>query len=127
MNKDRAFGVIRSVLSVAGAFLLGKNLFGTAIDESTWQVILGIVMGLVGMAWSIVDKTATLEMVQGAIRQGLTFVGGLLVASGKLSAANLETWLGIITAILPFLYAGLSRKKTQALDNGKLSVDQLNK
>ena len=125
MNKDRIFAILRTLLSIGGALLLGHNIFGHAIDESLWQEITGGAMGAASIVLSVLDKTITLEMIQGALRQALSFVGGLLIASGKLTAENMNTWLGVITALVPFIYAGLSRKKTQAIDTGQVSITQL--
>lgn len=127
MKQSNLFGIIRAILSVAGAFLLGKNLFGQPIDESLWQEITGVIMGLIAMVWTFMDKTITLEGFQGILRQSITFIGGLLVASGKLSAEALATWLGIILALAGPIYAWLSKTKSKQLENGKIMMANLKK
>ena len=87
----------------------------------------GVIMGVIAIIWSIRSKEATIEMLQGTMRQVLTFIGGLFVAKGKISAETLTLVIGLAAAILPPLYGFLSRRKTQQLDTGKISIDQLKK
>jgi hypothetical protein len=52
MNKEMILGVVRHVLTFAGGFLITKGI----IDESLSQEIIGGVVSLVGLVWSIWTK-----------------------------------------------------------------------
>lgn len=126
-NYANLSGIIRTVLSLLGAYLLGKNIYGIEATAELWQEATGVIMGVIAIIWSIRSKEATIEMLQGTMRQVLTFIGGLFVAKGKISAETLTLVIGLAAAILPPLYGFLSRRKTQQLDTGKISIDQLKK
>lgn len=130
MNNSKqtaVFGLIRAILSCAGAYLLGTNIFGLEANEQFWQEATGCVMGVTSVVWSISSNELTLEMVQGATRQTVVFIGGILIAKGKMDAVTLVTVLGVLTAISQPLYAYVSKLKSRHLDNGKISINQLKK
>jgi hypothetical protein len=127
MNKETLMSLLRTFLTSFGVFLLGKNLLGAAIDQSVWQMVVGVVMAGVSVVWGIFDKTVGIEMLQSFLRSAIIGFGGLLVARGSLSPEKLESILGIVMSILPLLYSMLSRKKTNNLVNGTLSLEELKK
>ncbi len=118
--------IIRNLLTLAGAFLIGRNLFGLEVNEVLWQEIVGGVMVIVGIVMSIMDKTLTEEKFQGALRHIVLLVGGLLVAKGTIKPEQIEVYLGIITALAPLIYGYISRKKNQDIASGKIATSQLN-
>lgn len=120
-------GVIRTLLSAAGAFLLGRNILGHTIDESWWQEAVGVLMGIVSIVWSIRDKTATIEAIQGAARQAISFIGGLLVGAGYMTAQTLTAVLGFIIAVGPFIQGWLERLKNRKIENGDIPLHALKK
>lgn len=125
MTSERIFSILRNLLTIVGGWFIGKSLFGAEIDQNTWELVMGVVLSLVGTVWSIVDKTVTIEKIQGTVRHVISVIGGALVASGKISAEHLELILGVILAIIPLVQGYFSRKKVQALESGKYSVNQL--
>ena len=127
MNKDTILSLIRTLLTSVGMFLLGKNLLGSPIDPSTWQMIVGVTMSAASVAWGILDKSIAIEMVQSFIRSAIIGFGGLLVAKGSLSPEKLESILGIAMALLPLLYSILSRKKTAGIEDGTIKLSTLKK
>lgn len=127
MNKETLMSLLRTFLTSFGIFLLGKNLFGSVIDQSVWQMVVGVTMAGVSVIWGIFDKTVGIEMLQSFLRSAIIGFGGLLVARGSLSPEKLESILGIVMSILPLLYSMLSRKKTNDLVNGTLSLEELKK
>ena len=127
MNKETLMSLLRTFLTSFGIFLLGKNLFGSVIDQSIWQMVVGVTMAGVSVVWGIFDKTVGIEMLQSFLRSAIIGFGGLLVARGSLSPEKLESILGIVMSILPLLYSMLSRKKTNHLVNGTLSLEELKK
>ena len=118
--------IIRNVLTLAGAFLLGHNLFGLEVNESLWQEITGGIMVLAGVVLSILDKTLTIEKWQGALRHVALVVGGLLIAKGVLKPEQIEAILGVVTALGTILYGYLSKKKSQEIVANKIPTTQLN-
>jgi hypothetical protein len=57
--------------------------------------------------------------------QSFLFVGGLFVSSGKISPERLQTWGGIVAILASLIYPLLSRKKSQAIADGKLPIEAL--
>lgn len=127
MNKDTVLSLVRTLLTSVGMFLLGKNLLGSPIDPSMWQMVVGVVMSGASVAWGILDKSIAIEMVQSFIRSAIIGFGGLLVAKGSLSPEKLESILGIAMALLPLLYSILSRKKTAGIEDGTIKLSTLKK
>ena len=127
MNKETIFTLLRALLTTVGTFLIGKNLFGANIDDSLWQVILGALMSVASIVWGIMTKSLGLEMWQSGIRQLFLAVGGILLASGKLSPEKLESLLGLVTAVGVFVYSLISKVKSNQLVDGTISTTQLSK
>lgn len=107
MSREQLFSAIRHLLSAVGGYLLLKGLDGSFIEQGS-----GIVLGIIALVWSFKDKTATSSAVGGVLRQIATFVGGIFIAKGKLDPAELDTYLGILTALIPLLLAKLDRNST---------------
>ena len=125
MNKETVFTLIRTLLTSVGVFLIGKNFLGAPIDQSVWQMLVGIIMSATSVIWGVMDKTIGLEMLQSFIRSAIVGLGGLLVAKGSLSPEKLESILGIVLAILPLLYSILSRKKSDGIAEGSIAPFEL--
>lgn len=126
MNKETIFSVVRTLLSAFGSFLIGKNIAGTTVDMVVWEMWVGGFMGAISLAWSIFDKTATIEMFQSGIRNFLILIGGFLVGWGKLAQGTWDAVMGIIVIILPFIYSRLSKQKSIDIAVGKLGLRDLN-
>lgn len=127
MNKEQILSLVRTILSAAGAFFIGKYLLGNEVDESLLELIVGAIMTLASIVWSIVDKSATLEKLESGVRQVIIVAGGLLVSAGKLDAEKLETYVGLAVALTAFLWSTLGKKKTAAISSGKVDVSNLKK
>lgn len=52
MKKEQVLGVVRHALTFIGGILITKGLIG----ESASEEIIGGVISLVGMVWSVIDK-----------------------------------------------------------------------
>lgn len=100
MNKKQITSLIRHFLSIVGGFLLMKGLS----DSVTIEAGSGVLLGLVSLYWSIKEKTATADMVAGAIRQTLSFSGGFLMNWLKLSLTEWQFWVGTILSLVPYLF-----------------------
>jgi hypothetical protein len=125
MNKETVFTLLRTLLTSFGVFLIGKNFLGSPIDQSTWQMLVGVVISFGSVLWGIMDKTIGLEMLQSFIRSAVVGLGGLLVAKGSVSPEKLESILGLLLAILPFVYSVLSRKKSDGIAEGSIAPYEL--
>jgi Ca2+/Na+ antiporter len=117
--------IIRTILTLVGSYLIGHNLFGTSVNESLWQEISGGIMVLVGIVMSILDKTISIEKVQGALRHIVLVAGGLLIAKGVVTPAQIEMYIGLATALVPVVYGWLSKKKSQQVASGDIPVQHL--
>lgn len=127
LNKETVLSIIRTALTAIGAYLIGANFFGNPIDEVIWQGIAGTILTAIGVIWGIIDKTASVEMLQSGLRSVITFVGLALVGSGKIKQELLDSLLGIVAILVPVLYSEASKAKTRMLEQGKLTVDELKK
>jgi hypothetical protein len=125
MNKETVFTLIRTLLTSVGVFLIGKNFLGSPIDQSVWQMLVGVIMAGVSVVWGIMDKTIGLEMLQSFIRSAIVGLGGLLVAKGSMTPEKLESILGIVLAVLPLIYSILSRKKSDGINEGSIAPFEL--
>jgi hypothetical protein len=125
MTKETVFTLIRTLLTSVGVFLIGKNFLGSPIDQSIWQMLVGVIMSGVSVVWGIMDKTIGLEMLQSFIRSVIVGLGGLLVAKGSMTPEKLESILGIVLAFLPLVYSILSRKKSDAIMEGSIAPFEL--
>lgn len=127
MSQDQITGIIRAILTIAGTYLFGHNLFGAKVDESLWQEVSGCVMVVAAFVWSIATKTLTLEIFQSSILKVITVVGMLLVTSGKLAGGTLTAIATLATTVLPIIYSILSKKKSAAIATGDVTPSQLSK
>lgn len=123
--KDTILSIIRIALTAVGAYLIGQDIWGQAINDGLWNEIIGAALALVGTVWGIVDKSATIEQIQSGVRSVVVVIGGLLVASGKMKAELLTAILGIIAIVIPAIQSATSKAKVSQIQSGKLSTSQL--
>lgn len=122
MTQDNLLSSLRAVLILVGSYLVGHNVFGHAVDSSTWQIIAGAVVTVASTWWGIAAKTTTIEGVESAVRSIITSVGGLFVSAGVLSGDNLNAILGLVTALAPLLQSMLSKSKNQQIATGAVKT-----
>lgn len=125
MSKENVINLVQSLLVLVGGFLVGDNLLGNAIDNTLWMGVVGVLLTLIGFVWDIATTKLAIEYVQTTIMGIIQFVGGLLVASGKLSLDNANSYYGLVTSLITVLYPLLSRKKSTEIANGDIPVAQL--
>jgi hypothetical protein len=104
---EQVQSVIRHILAALGGYLVIKGL-----DSSLIETGGGIVATIIALVWSFKAKSATQSQVAGVLRQVVTFIGGIFIAKGKLSPEQLETYLGVIAALVPILLAKLDKDST---------------
>lgn len=128
MKIEQINSLIRTVMTLIGAFLTGGGLhyfFGHTIDGAYWEEITGVIITVVAIVWSIRTKTVDIEKMQGMVRQVVTFICGILIAKGLLTDQTGAAVIAFVGSILPYLQAGLSRKKNDQLQQGVIQPHQL--
>lgn len=55
MSKEKVLGVVRHILTFAGGIVVAKGF----VEESLSEELIGSLMTLGGVVWSIVDKNKT--------------------------------------------------------------------
>jgi uncharacterized membrane protein len=61
MNKNQILGIARHILTFVGGFLVVRGY----VDESTLTEIIGSVVTLAGLVWSVADKTSKKDGSEG--------------------------------------------------------------
>ena len=125
MTKESVFSILRFALTAVGAYLVGKNFFGSPIDNEVWQGIMGAILTLIGVIWGIMDKSATVEAVQSGLRSVITFVGVGLVGAGVIKDELLQAILGIIAVVVPVIYSQTSKVKNKEIATGEVRIADL--
>ena len=127
MTQSSVLSLIRTLLTLAGAYLFGKNFFGLPLDEVLWQEIVGIGLGVIAIIWSVFDKTITGEVWQGVVRHVITFASGILVAKGIVDAATIQVIIAALAGIFPWLQSTLQRSLNKGISEGGISSASLSK
>jgi len=52
MSKEKVLGIVRHILTFAGGVIVAKGF----IQETATEELIGGIMTLVGVLWSIIDK-----------------------------------------------------------------------
>lgn len=125
MSKETVLSIVRSILTAVGAYMAGKYLLGTPIDDNLWLGVIGSATTLISVIWGIVDKTATIEAVQSGLRSVIMFFGALLVGSGVLKGEVLESALAIVATLIPVIYSQLSKQKSKNIAEGSTGIADL--
>jgi hypothetical protein len=118
---------IKSLLVPIGVFLIGKNIAGHVIDENLWQMILGGVMAVLGLITSFIGHTATVEVIQAGLSAVIKSALALMLAFGVIQSDNSEIWVPLVALVSQQVYRWQSKKKTQQLDAGKITINDLKK
>jgi len=127
MTQSSVLSLIRTLLTLAGAYLFGKNFFGLPLDEVLWQEIVGIGLGVIAIIWSVFDKTITGEVWQGVVRHVITFASGILVAKGIVDATTIQVIIAALAGIFPWLQSTLQRSVNKGISEGEISSASLSK
>lgn len=112
--------LLRTVLTLAGSYVAGHAFMGIQVDSSIWEEVIGSVVAVVSTVWGIVDKTATIDAVQSAVRSVIISIGGIFVAHGKLSEETLTQILGLALAIIPFMQSWTAKIKGKQVAAGSI-------
>jgi hypothetical protein len=96
MTRDQITSLIRHILSAAGGILIAKGVLDTTIV----MTIIGTVLGIVSIFWSIRDHNLDLGKVEGVVRQLGTLASFYFVGRGIIDQGTLDLILGSIIGIL---------------------------
>ena len=118
MSKETILSFVRTLLIAIGGYLVARGI----LTDSMLQNVIGVALAVVTTIWSILDKTAGIEMIQSGIRSVVTFVGGFLLMRGKVTQETIDQVLAFLLPLASFIYSYFSRKKTQEIIEGKLDV-----
>jgi hypothetical protein len=122
---SQLISLIKNIITIAAGLLVGKSIWGVPITTETGDLIIGVVVAVATLIWSIKDKTVTIEQWQGAARRIISFVGGILIAKGITTPESIELWFGLANALIALLQGVLTRQKAAQLATGEISVMQL--
>ena len=122
MNKDTLLSILRAVLTFAGTLLIGKNIFGHAVDSNNYEIVAGAIITVASTIWGIVDKSAGIEQIQSAVRSVIISIGGIFVSSGLIKGDTLNSFLGLATAIIPVIQSYTSKVKVQQMVSGQVAA-----
>lgn len=123
--KQKLFVLLRAILSFAGSLLLGHVIFHKNVDNAFIEAASGCILGITSVIWSIKEKCLTLEMVEGTVRQTITFVCGLAISSGIMKPDQATQIMILAVATLPIVQSALMRKKNENLSTEKSDVSEL--
>lgn len=105
MTKSQVLSLVRHVLSGVAGVLIAKGVTDGAVTES----VIGSVIALVSIVWSVFDKTFAVDKVEGVVRQVLTTLG-LFVAFFKPDVV--EQIIGFGTGILAIVLGQTDKTKS---------------
>lgn len=125
MNRQSISTLVRACMTTIGFFFIGKYFLGNRVDLDMIEMINGIVLSAISIYWGMADKTVSIEAWQSFLRQAIVGIGGLLIAKGYTSMENVNNFLGVILSIIPVFYSILSRKKSENITTGNVSVEDL--
>ena len=114
--------IVRALLNAFGSFLIGRVIFGQAVDEHLLTLILGFVMALGAFIWSFVEKDVAVEKREGIWRQLATAILAILAGWGMLNEQQVVQWSALIASLLPILLSLDARNKIRQLKTGRLSL-----
>ncbi len=117
--------IIRAILSIVGAWLIGRNLGMVTIDPVIWQQVVGVVLAGFSLVWAFIDKTVTQEKLESAMRQILIDGGMIFVAAGFISNAMFTAILGALPVLVSLIWSFTTRSKAAALQSGQIKPSQL--
>lgn len=123
--QDRFFSIARNLLTLVGGFFLGRSFLNQPITSDFLDLAIGGLLTIAGIVWSIVDKSATIEKLQGAARHIASTIGGILVTAGMIKPEQVELYLGVVLALIPILQGSMSRAKVAQIKTGEVSIHQL--
>src|ERR1044072_3626104 len=112
LTKAKLFSIVRHSLSAVGGVLVARGIVNSSIVTD----ISGVVLSITALIWSIKEKSTTVSMIEGVIRQVITALGGFLafISPGKATQIT-GALLTILPAILG-LIKDVTSEEEEAVD-----------
>lgn len=125
MSKEKWLSILRVALTAAGAYLMGKHLLGTTIDNSVWLGVVGGIVTAASTIWGVADKTAGPEKIASGLRSVLTTFGSMMVGAGIIKDDVLKGALEAISIIVPTGLSETSKRLNENVATGKTAIVDL--
>jgi hypothetical protein len=119
--KEQILSALRTLLILAGGYLLGKEILGVPVDNNWILSATGIALGLAGVIWSAVDKTLTNDKWQSVVRNVIIFGGGILISNGVITGEMWQVIIGAIGTVFPWILSGQNRAKNEDIKSGEIN------
>lgn len=123
-TKETWLSILRTILTFAGTYVIGHNLFGHEVDSQTWEIIGGSLLAIGSIVWGIVDKSAGIEQIESALRSILISLGGVAVSFGLIKNEVVVTLLALLTPVIALIQSWTSKAKVVQIDKGTLATNQ---
>jgi hypothetical protein len=99
LTKGQKLSLIRHTLSAIGGILIAYGVVSSSLAQET----IGAIMALTGTVWSFIDKKATIDRIQGTLRQILTVLGGFVSTKGILAPDMVEAIVAALMMLISTL------------------------
>ena len=101
--------LVQSLLALVGGYLVMRGVDATVVSTA-----IGIVLGIVSVVWGIISHNPNGNSILSVVTNLSTFVAGILVANGKLSTTNAQTYIGLIVGLAASILSAFHISTTAA-------------
>lgn len=116
---------LRAVLTLLGSLLIGHVVIsGHPLTTDLWQLILGSAMTIVGAVTEYTSTTTSPTQMQSLATSAGAALGGVLLALGIVKQENWQSFMGVISAILPLIHKQSTKQVAMHITNNKLTYDK---
>lgn len=116
---------LRAVLTLLGSLLIGHVVIsGHPLTTDLWQLILGSAMTIVGAVTEYTSTTTTPTQMQSLATSAGAALGGVLLALGIVKQETWQSFMGVVSAILPLIHKQSTKQVAMHITNNKLTYDK---
>ena len=119
-TKVKVLALLKMLLTFAGTFLLGHTFLGQALTTETLDTLFGVILTAAGLVWSLIDNSATIEVIESGLRVILVGGGGFLETAGIIKGPTLAAIIGMIPFVIAFIQSLTSKTKVVQMEKGEL-------
>jgi len=105
MTRSKLYSLLRHAISLIGGILIARGV----LTDGFGQEIMGTALSLLSVIWSIMDKTYTVNQIEGTARQLLTTLSGILIFKTALTPSTIDLIMAAVSGLLS-TYLGVSEK-----------------